>query len=626
MKKDGVEVCNNRRISVLLFFILIIIVAVIFKLYSLQVLSYDSYKALADGQHTLFQELVPKRGEIFLKDKDNLYPVAVNRETKMAYAVPKEIENIPETARSVAAALQVDQSEMMARFSKSEDMYEVIKHKLGDEEIEKINNLKLKGIHLADESYRYYPSGELAANVLGFVGWKDNDFGGRYGAEAYFDSRLKGEEGEITQSRDASGGGVLIRGKNLVQARDGDNVILTIDHSVQYETEKLLKAAIEKNNADSGSIIVMEPQTGRILAMANYPTFDPNNYTQVEDISVYRNTAISDAYESGSVFKAITMAAGLDNGSVNPDATYKDTGVVKEAGYTIQNSDRKANGIQTMTQVLEKSLNTGVIHVEKLVGNKNFADYVKRFGFGESTDVDLVGEASGNLNNLKNLKSNIQFFTSAFGQGITVTPIQLATAYSAIANGGVLMKPQIVDRIVNPNGSEENFQPQEVRRVISEKSATLLVQMLRSVVTIGHGKRADVPGYLVAGKTGTAQVASSEVRGYVEGINIGSFAGFAPMNNPRFTILVRVNNPKSVDWAESSAAPACGELMKFLLDYYNIEPTEQYTQADLDKFNMTHNLSDYFIKNPDDDENLTVNAITNPTSAKAEDPKKKKKK
>jgi len=626
LKKNGGETHNNRRISALVFVIAIIIVFVVFRLYSLQVISYASYKALADGQHTLFQELVPKRGEIFLKDKDNLYPAAVNQQTKMAYAVPKEIENVPETAQAVASALQVDQSEMMARFSKPEDMYEVIKHKLSDEEIEKINNLKLKGIHLADESYRYYPSGELASNVLGFVGWKDNDLSGRYGAEAYFDPRLKGEEGKITQNRDASGGGVLTGSKNLVQAKDGDNVILTIDHSVQYETEKLLKATIEKNNADSGSIIVMEPQTGRILAMANYPTFDPNNYTQVDDISVYRNTAISDAYESGSVFKAITMAAGLDSGLVNPDTTYTDTGIVKEGGYTIQNSDRKANGVETMTQVLEKSLNTGVVYVEKLLGNKNFADYVRRFGFGEPTGIDLMGEAGGNLNNLNNLKRNIQFFTSAFGQGITITPIQLVTAYSAIANGGVLMKPQIVDKIVHPDGSEEAVRPQEVRRVISEKAATLLAQMLRSVVTNGHGKRADVPGYLVAGKTGTAQVASSDSRGYAEGINIGSFAGFAPLNDPRFTILVRVDNPRSVDWAESSAAPACGELMKFLLDYYNIEPTEQYTQAVLDKFNATHNLSDFFIKNPGDKVNLTAATTINPAPARAEDSKKSKKK
>ncbi|MFA6973408.1 MAG: penicillin-binding protein 2 [Parcubacteria group bacterium] len=587
---------SKHRISVLVFFIFVVVIAVITRLYFLQIFSYDAYRALAEGQHTLFKNLIPTRGEIFLKDKDGLYPAAVNQNTKMAYAVPKEIENPNETARVVAEVLQADRAELEEKFNQPEDMYEVLKHRLSEEEIQKINDAKLSGIHLADESFRYYPSGELAANVLGFVGWRDKDFGGRYGAEAYFETKLKGADGQITQKRDAAGTGVFAGGKGLLQARDGDNIVLTIDHTVQYETEKLLKAAVEKNEADSGSIIVMEPRTGRILSMANYPTFDPNNYTEVEDIAVYRNTTVSEAYESGSVFKAITMAAGLDSGMVNPDTTYSDTGSVKEAGYTIKNSDLKANGVQTMTEVLEKSLNTGVIYVEKLVGNKNFADYVRRFGFGELTGADIVGEAGGNINNLKNLKSDIQFFTASFGQGITVTPIQLAAAYNAIANGGVLMKPQIVDRIVHPDGNGETVEPQEVRRVISEKAAILLGQMLQSVVINGHGKQAGVPGYLISGKTGTAQVASTDSRGYEQGTNIGSFAGFAPTNDPRFTILVRVNNPRTVQWAESSAAPAFGELMKFLLDYYNIEPTEKYTQVDLDKFNATHNLNSYFIK------------------------------
>jgi stage V sporulation protein D (sporulation-specific penicillin-binding protein) len=609
LKKKCDDACNDRRVKLLVFCVLIIAVGIVLRLYSLQVISHDKYKALADGQHNLFAELTPDRGEIFLEDKDGLYPAAVNHQAKMAYAVPKEIENPEDTAQKVSDILQVDKNDLLSKFNKSDDMYEVIKHKLTDDEISKVNNLGVKGIHLADESYRYYPSGELASNVLGFVGWQGDDFKGRYGEESFFDQQLKGTAGQVTQKRDASGGGILIGDNNLVQAQNGDNVVMTINHTVQYETEKILKAAVEKNNADSGSIIVMEPQTGKILAMANYPTYDPNNYAQVEDISVYRNTAVSDAYESGSVFKAITMAAGLDSGVVDPGTTYTDMGAVKEAGYTIRNSDLKANGIQTMTNVLEKSLNTGVIFVEKKLGNKNFADYVRRFGFGELTGIEAQGEAAGNIRNLNNLKSNIQFFTAAFGQGIAVTPIQLISAYSAIANGGVLMKPQIVDKMVHPDGSEDDTHPQEVRRVISEKAATLLAQMLRSVVTNGHGKRADVPGYLVAGKTGTAQVASTNSRGYAEGINIGSFAGFAPMNNPRFTILVRVNNPRSVDWAESSAAPAFGELMKFLLDYYDIAPTEQYAQTVMDQFNVTHNLSDYFIKNPDDDSNtITVNA------------------
>jgi len=261
----------------------------------------------------------------------------------------------------------------------------------------------------------------------------------------------------------------------------------------------------------------------------------------------------------------------------------------------MRNSDLKAYGLQTMTQVLEKSLNTGVIHAEKLLGNANFADYIKRFGFGETTGIELPGESAGNIANLKNKKSDINFFTISFGQGITVTPIQLVSAYNAIANGGTLMKPQIVDKIIHSDGSVEEIAPQEIRKVISQSTANQVSQMLESVVINGHGKRAGVPGYKVGGKTGTAQVASTEKKGYEDGKNIGSFAGFAPIDNPQFTILVRMDDPKTVEWAESSAAPTFGELMKFLLDYKNIKPTEKFTDADLNAFRQTHTLNEYFI-------------------------------
>jgi len=251
-----------------------------------------------------------------------------------------------------------------------------------------------------------------------------------------------------------------------------------------------------------------------------------------------------------------------------------DTGVISEAGYTINNSDGKANGEQTMTQVLEKSLNTGVIYVEKLIGNKRFLDYIENFGFGRKSGIDLPGEYAGNIKNLANIKSNIQFFTASYGQGLTVTPLQVLNAYSAIANGGKLMKPQIVEKKIFSDGREEIVEPEIIRRVLKEETANQTKEMLKSVVVNGHGKRAGVLGYSVGGKTGTAQVAKAGSAGYEEGINIGSFAGFAPIENPRFTVIVKIDNPKDVEWAESSAAPAFGEVMKFLLNYYNVKPTE----------------------------------------------------
>jgi cell division protein FtsI/penicillin-binding protein 2 len=596
LKKNRYKIGNYFEARILLLFLIIALASflIVIRLYNLQVLSRDYYLALAEGQHSVFSNLIPKRGEIFLKDKDNFYPVAVNKNTKLAFAVPKEIKNPGDTARKIAEVLELDEIKIREKLEKPEDMYEVLKHRLSEDEIFKLNELKLEGVHLSDEVFRYYPAGELASQVLGFVGWRGEKFGGRYGIENYFEEELKGQTGNLFQNKDNSGRWIPTGKKELVPAQDGKDLVLTIDRIAQYAAEKILKGAMGKFEADRGTIIVMDPPTGRILAMASYPSFDPNNY-QKEELENFRNIAVSDSYECGSVFKAFTLAAAIDDGKIDADSTYVDTGTVREAGYSIQNSDFKANGLQTMTEVLEKSLNTGVIYAEKLLGNSNFLDYTERFGFGDTTEIDLPGESAGNISNLKNLKRDINFFTASFGQGITMTPIQIVNAYNTIANGGVLMKPQIVEKIISGDDQEEEVDPQEVRKVLSQEANNEITQMLVSVVDEGHGKQAGVPGYLVAGKTGTAQIASSDSKGYEEGINIGTFAGFAPADNPQFTILVRMDNPRAVEWAESSAAPAFGELMKFLLDYKNIKPTREVAQDDLNKFARTHNLSEYYI-------------------------------
>lgn len=548
---------------------------IFFRLYSLQVAAYDVYRAIAQNQHYIFQELNPERGEVYLKDGDNTYPLAINRDLKMAYAVPKEIENREDAVIKISSILELEENLVRKKLADPEDMFEVLKHKLTDEEVSKIKDLEISGIHLMSETFRYYPAEELAAQIIGFVGSNGKEYKGRYGLEAYWEKELRGTPGDLSQERDAGGRWISITDREFNPARNGIDLILTIDRIVQYETEKILKETVEKHGADSGTILVMEPKTGKILAAANYPSFDPNEYSKCEDMSLFMNPSVSEAYECGSVFKAITMAIGIDGGKVEPDSVYYDSGSVQEAGYTIKNSDEKAYGEQTMTQVLERSLNTGAIYVEKLTGNKKFADYVKRFGFGEKTGIELPGESRGNINNLKALKRDIQFFTAAFGQGITVTPLQLINSYSVIANGGKLMKPQLIEKKIYPDGRVEEINPQEIRRVIKKETAEKLSQMLLSVVENGHGKKAGVSGYLVGGKTGTAQVAKAGEKGYEEGIAIGSFAGFAPIEDPQFTVLVKIYNPKDVQWAESTAAPAFSRVMKFLLEYYKISPTEE---------------------------------------------------
>ena len=268
------------------------------------------------------------------------------------------------------------------------------------------------------------------------------------------------------------------------------------------------------------------------------------------------------------------MAMGLDTGKITPQTTYIDTGKVRIASYTIQNSDGKANGKQAMTDVLDKSLNTGVIFIERKVGLDNFRKYVKDFGFGMLTGIELDTETTGNISAL-NTKNEIYFATSSFGQGITVTPLQMVLAYAAIANGGRMMQPYIVHKILKPDGNVIETKSKEIRRVISEHSAAILSGMLVSVVREGHGKRAGVKGYYVAGKTGTAQVPRKDGKGYEKNTSIGSFAGFAPVDNPRFAMLVKIDHPRDVEWAESSAAPLFGDLAQFLLSYYEVPPDEK---------------------------------------------------
>lgn len=571
------------RIHFLTFFVFFAALLIIARLYSLQVVANETYKALADNQHKITAEIEARRGEIFLKEGKELYPLAVNKQFQMLYAVPKEIQNADEISVKIASILGLEENYLKDKLSDDKDPFEIIKKKLSDEEIARIKELNFKGVYFSPEVYRYYPGDELASQVVGFVGSNGEGTRGVYGLESFWEKNLKGESGSISQERDSGGRWISVSDRNLEPAKNGVDLLLTIDHTVQYEVEKILRETVEKHSADNGSILVMEPSTGKILAMANYPSFNPNDYSKTEDISLFNNPAINSPYESGSVFKPITMAIGIDDGKVSPDSEYVDTGFVSEAGYKLKNSEEKVYGRQTMTQVLEESINTGVIYVEKLVGNDKFLRYVKNFGFGEKTGLALPAELAGNISNIEKTNRDINFFTASFGQGISVTPIQLVSAFSAIANGGTLMRPQIVEKMTYADGSEEIIEPVEIRSVISEKTSKAVGDMLRSVVINGHGKRADVPGYLVGGKTGTAQVAKIGSRGYEDGLTIGSFIGYAPLDDPRFVILVKITNPKDVQWAESTAAPAFGRVMKFLLENAKIKPTEDPTSSPMYK-------------------------------------------
>ncbi len=562
------------RIGLVLFALVIVI-----RLATLQILDHDAYQALATGQHSLFRQLYPERGRIFVHDmKDSaLVPIALNQSLSLLYADPRSIKDPKTIAESVGKILAYDQvhlDELIQRLSDASRVYVPIERRLKPDKAEALGALKLPGLAQTAEPSRLYPETSLGGHVIGFLGYAaDGSLAGKYGIEGYFEKQLAGTPGSIRSEKDISGRLIAIGERAINPATNGSDIILTIDRSIQYTACASLRKAIQEHEAEGGSVIILDPSTGRILAMCGSPDFDPNEYRSVNAVSIFNNPAIFGSYEPGSVFKAMTIAAGIDAGAIAPTTTYNDVGEVNIGKFTIKNSDGKANGVQTMTGALERSLNTGMIFAMRKMGATTFADYVKKFGFGERTGIELESESAGDVSSLDS-SSEIYAATASFGQGISVTPLQLAAAYAALANGGLLKRPYIVDEIRHADGSVDMRRPTDVRRVIDAKTSRLLGAMLVSVVEHGHGKQAAVPGYYIAGKTGTAQVARKDGHlGYEVDRTIGSFAGFGPVENPRFAMVVRLDNPKGVHWAESTAAPLFGEIASFLVKYFNIPPT-----------------------------------------------------
>jgi len=559
------------------------------RMFSLQVIGYADYKAAAEGEHTFFKKLFPKRGEIFVREQkvdetlkpflvdvngEKVFPAITNHEYSLVYADPRHVEDPPAASALLAPLLELDIEHVTQKLSKKGDAYEVLKHKVIDETANAVRALGLKGIHFAPEDRRYYPESGLGGHIFGFVGLEGDQRRGQYGLEGYFDELLRGKEGSLKLETDAIGTLIPVGENRVTEAVDGSDLILTIDRTVQLMACDKLKKWVVQHGADGGSLIIQDPSSGAIRAMCATPDFNPAKYGE-SNIRAFNNPTIFSPYEPGSVFKAFTMAIGLELEKVTPSTTYTDTGSVSIGSYTIRNSDGKAHGVQTMMDVLDESLNTGTIFVARKVGVEQFRKYVKAFGFGSITGIDLDTEISGDVSSLDQKKSDIYVATGSFGQGITVTPLQLITAYSALANGGKLMKPYIVDTIVKPDRSVIRTAPKVIRQVISARTSDLIGGMLVNVVRKGHGKRAGVPGYFVAGKTGTAQVPRKDGRGYDRNATIGSFAGYAPVERPAFVMLVRIDNPRDVQWAESSAAPLFGELAHFLLQYYEVPPDEK---------------------------------------------------
>jgi cell division protein FtsI/penicillin-binding protein 2 len=557
------------RINLIWLIFFILGLAILSKLAYLQLVSSDFYRALAKGQQEIFESLPGERGKIFLHDKNNLAILATNVDWFFCYASPKIIKEKEKTAEIVAETLNLDKEELLEKFKDKESLFVVLKRKLSDEEIQKIKELSLPGIYLKKERHRYYPQENLASDILGFV---NSEGKGEYGVEGYLDDLLSGKERWV--KRKLNPFSYLL--EQEAELAKGADIVLTIDRNIQLQAEKLLEKAKESLEIEGGQIIVVEPSSGKIIALADYPSFNPNNYklyAEEDKLDVFKNQAAQSLFEPGSMFKAITMAAALNEKKITPQTTYIDKGFVKIGGRIIYNYKKRVWGERSMTEVLERSINTGAVFAESQIGHKAFLNYIERFGIFEKTGVELEGEvASQNVELKKGYEIN--FATASFGQGIEMTPLNLVRAFSALANGGKLMRLYIIEEI-RQNDQIIKTAPEVIRdEVVSKETIDQLTKMLVGVIESSYGRRAKIPGYYIAGKTGTAQIPYSSLgidkSGYSDK-TWQSLVGYFPAFDPQFLILVKLDNPKT-GTAGYSAGPVFKELAQYIINYYQIPP------------------------------------------------------
>lgn len=570
----------GRRITLLNGLMLFFGVVMAVRLFSVQVVKHDRYIVEAAQQQSRKFVVPANRGQIYMLDGERKTPLALDLTLETLYVDPAAVKNKSAVAKALAEITGDTDSQYLAALQRTGD-YAVLKKGLSVALGEKIKKLNLLGVGLINVPQRTYPEGQLASQLLGFV---NSDGLGQYGVEGYLDHDLGGKPGLLNFRTDTQGNPIAIAGSYEKPAIDGQSFVLNIDRNIQAEAEKVIKAGVEDAKAVSGSVIVVDPNTGAVKAMANFPTYDPNHYGSISDYNFFSNDVVSNQFEPGSGFKVITMAAGLDSKKVAADTTYNDPGSVKIDGATIYNAEKKTYAEpQTMLQVIQKSLNTGVVFVLKtmggdpqninMAGKQLFATYIKKFGFGVATGIQQAGEATGQVNPPSKANgNNINYANMTFGQGVSVTMIQMAMAVAAIANGGKLFQPQLIHQIISANGDVQTVVPKVANaQVISASAASDLAKMMIAVVEHGSGFAARVSGYQIAGKTGTAQIPLPG-GGYDPTKNIGSFVGFAPVNKPRFVLMVRINQPQTNGFAETTTVPAFGAITRWLLNYYQVPP------------------------------------------------------
>ncbi|NLS45569.1 MAG: stage V sporulation protein D [Firmicutes bacterium] len=553
----------KKRVGSLFLMWAIVTLSLIGRLFWVQIAQNDHYRKLALDQRLYPIPVDARRGAIRdIKGRE----LAISVSADAVYAIPADVDDPLDTAKQISKILGLDAEDVRKKLSETQATV-WIDRRVEPERASALRKLNLKGIGFVERGQRFYPKDRLAAHVLGIVGI-DNQ--GLEGIEVWYDSFLEGVDGQIRSERDATGkeipGGIT----QFIPPVDGNDLYLTIDEVIQYIAERELEKGMAELKAKRGMILAMNPKTGAILAMASRPAYNPNRYFEEPDF-LRRNPMVSDIYEPGSTFKIVTAAAALEEGIVRPDDTFYDPGQIKIADRYVRCWLAGGHGTQTFLEATENSCNVVFATLGVELGQERFYRYIQAFGFGNPLGIDYPGEAAGLLQRIKNV-GPVELANIAFGQGISATPLQLLSALSAIANGGTLMRPQLVSKMVDPDGVIiKEFKPDPIRQVISKETSKELSLILESVVANGSGFRAQVPGYRVAGKTGTAE--KPEAGGYSEK-RIGSFLGFAPVEDPKIAIIVIWDEPDvDISYGGVIAAPVFQGMLKDVLRYMEIPPT-----------------------------------------------------
>ncbi len=549
-------------VSYLLFFALLAARA-----FELHLTDNSKLSSLAQNQYKRRVVTAPKRGNILDTHGDTL---AIDIQVDSAYATPHLLTDPSQFAGQLAQALKIPEAQILQRVSDPKKKFVWIKRRLAPEESKLIKGMKLPALATLPEYKRFYPNGLLAANLLGAVGY---DAVALSGLELAYDSTLKSVDPPMLVEQDAKGRSYAPYG--LVGHEEPNEIVLTLDKTIQYLAERELQAAMAKHRAKGGVALVMKVKTGEILGMATQPTFDPNDYSKY-DFHQWRNRAVTDVFEPGSIFKAITAAAALETGAFNLTSTlHCENGKLKVDKYTIH--DHHGYGALKLEEIIKYSSNICSYKLAQKVGKKRFYEFLKAFGFGEPTGVEAPGEVGGILASYRDIGA-LQLGTIAFGQGISTTPMQIAAAYAAIANGGNLMKPYLLKEIRDPKGGIlKKFEPQLVRRVVSETTARKVTRLLETVVEKGGtGTAAALDTQRVGGKTGTAQKVLPGQKGYAKSQYVASFVGFAPARDPELIVLVSIDEPKGDYYGGLVSAPIFKEIMEQSLAYLKVAPDRVY--------------------------------------------------